>query len=715
MIDNDKANYAILLTLFHWGFHGWVPYALVGVQLGIMSYRHGLPLLMRTAFYPLLGKHTWGWIGDVIDGFTIVTVVSGICTSLGLGVWQITVGMAGLSWLPEDCDGDCYRDVYLAIIWGITCIATLSVLSGLGNGIKTLSQISLFAACFILGVTFFLGDTWFYMNSLTQCVGYYAQYSMTQLGWHVDAFAQQAWGSGGTPDMEGAPKAVTGGSFMDGWTIFYWGWWIAWCPFVGTFIARISRGRTVKEVIVYSLGGPLITSMLWFGIFGAMAIGMENNSQLLWQAGTDLYNDPSTFQTGQHGIPQAEFLGSYLGGAIDSRETTGGFGTSNGRCSGWAIPAKTNSSCVMDSVLGVYLNNGQACRPYCGDRFSVNHPQCIPQGAVEGVSKACGACFVQQPNFDRNGMTGCQIFEANPKNMGLPCPKYIKYWSANVAMSPVCLFTDWDQEASWYNTMAQFGPLLGYFFNVVSILSLLLFFVTSSDSGSLVVDTIAANGRDESSVIQRIFWAFTEGGLATGLVLGAEVGAEKSVLKALQAASICTGLPYTCLLCFLMPAIWLGFELETHMKRKTFKTPIFGGIFDLVDVVFSRGKCPVPVSQTKNFFLFLICPFIGAYQLTANKGRIYNYTVTLVSAGLFAAWIVLLAVSTPINGLWGMGWMMYLCLGFILANARREVRNDKGIYGNVAEDVAACVFMYPNAMVQAVEALEEPDSKDKGL
>jgi len=699
VLDNDKANFAMLYTIYHWGFHGWVPYALVGVQLGIMSFRHGLPLLMRSAFYPILGKHTWGWIGDAIDSFTIVTVVSGVCTSLGLGVWQITTGFEGMDWLPDPCDKECKRDVYLVIIWGITVIATASVVSGIGYGIKTLSQISVLSAGFIWLVALFAGDTWFYWNSITQTVGYYFHYSLTELGWRTDAFAQLDWGSGGTPDMAGASKiSDAGSSYINDWTIFYWGWWIAWCPFVGIFIARISRGRTVKEVICYSLGGPLITSILWFGLFGSMGIAMENNAQLLWRAGSDLYNDPTTFQTGMHSNPQSDFVGKYFG-AINSYQNTGGFGTSNGRCGAWSFD--TNAT-------------------RCGDQFTLNVANCVPSGAKNEASAGCGACFVQQASFDRDGKSGCEIFKNNPNNKGKDCPKYIKNWKADTTLSPVCLFTDWDQESSWYTTLGQLGPKLGPFLNALSIVSLILFFVTSSDSGSLVVDTLAANGRDECSTIQRVFWAFTEGGLATGLVAGAQLGKEKDVLKALQAASVCTGLPYTFFLCFLMPAIWRGFDLDKRkeMGYKSFKTPVYGGIFDCFDFLLSFGKCSFPKEATIQFFIHGALPWMGVYKIAfqtdnkiCNSKNIFSALVTVISAVCFYSWIVLVAISD--DGVWAVGWVMFLGLATIIGNLRLQVRLAKGISGNFIEDIAAAVFMYPNALYQCIEALDEEKVEGK--
>ena len=202
--QNDKANYAILTTIFHWGFHGWCVYTLVGLQMGLMAYRKKLPLTMRSCFYPLLGRHTWGWIGDVIDGFSIVTIVAGVCTSLGLGAVQIKRGLEGMNAFGPDADGD---TILLGIIWGITAIATISVVSGVHVGIKILSQLAFSLGLFILVIVFFAGSTEFYLNNMSSSVGYYFHYAFTKLGWHTDAYAQLGFGEGAAPDMLGASKS----------------------------------------------------------------------------------------------------------------------------------------------------------------------------------------------------------------------------------------------------------------------------------------------------------------------------------------------------------------------------------------------------------------------------------------------------------------------------------------------------------------------------
>ena len=494
--DNDEPNWALLMTLFHWGFHGWCVYTLVGVTMGVLAYRDGLPLLMRTCFYPILGRHTWGWIGDFIDGFSIVTIVAGVCTSLGLGTIQLKTGFLGLDALPEDCKSgsadamkDCNQNAYLVIIWVITAIATASVLSGIKVGIKTLSQMAFYLGIFLLVSTLFFDETWSLLDNVVQMVGYYFQYAFTMLGWHTDAIGIMYLGLGGAPDSAGvgsnslATESVVGsgaskkaqvwgsyGSYMDGWTIFYWGWWIAWSPFVGMFVSRISRGRTIREVINYTLTGPLLFSTIWFGIFGGAAIKMENNAQLLWQAGADLYGDPTWFQTGFNGNPASSFYQAYGNNAVQFRvEPCFGTGESGGKCSrcgAWPkYDATKTEGCAYDGAQKKWLYNGTECKPYCGSAsywgqetnpyaaytnlhtgpFRDSGNVCIPRGTTGGVREGCGACFVVPATFGNGaGDDGCAVFAKNPANTIIvdgkkttrPCPIYIKIGKVILKLAP---------------------------------------------------------------------------------------------------------------------------------------------------------------------------------------------------------------------------------------------------------------------------------------
>ncbi|EDO26046.1 predicted protein, partial [Nematostella vectensis] len=230
--DNQRAQDAINVTLFHWGIHGWIVYTMIGLLLGFLSYRYNMPMTMRTCFYPLLGDKIYGTFGDLIDILSVVCTMFGVCTSLGAGAIQLNDGLNRLnSDIPKSATSQ------VAIIWVITAVATASVISGIKIGIRRLSEICFSLGMFIFFIIFFYDDTWFLLNAFVQSIGYYLQW-IVQIGFHTDAFAQL----GNAPDGKQAP------SWMNDWTIFYWGWWIAWAPFVGVFIARISPMQMEYQV-----------------------------------------------------------------------------------------------------------------------------------------------------------------------------------------------------------------------------------------------------------------------------------------------------------------------------------------------------------------------------------------------------------------------------------------------------------------------------------
>merc|ERR550532_1111309 len=279
--DNQKAQDAINVTVYHWGLQAWVVYALVAISMGFLSYRKGLPLTFRTTLAPLFGKATWGWLGDLVDVVTIITIVAGLCTSLGKGARQIVSGMQRLEWTEGGMSEDDKVDAASWTIAVITLFATASVVSGLNVGIKWLSQMGFVLGNFLLCVVFFLDSPWYILNVIVQTFGYHLQH-LIELGFHCDAWAQLKDGEGRATDGKGAAAA-----WMDWWTIFYWGWWIAWAPFVGTFLARISRGRTIGNVIAYSLSVPFLYALVWFCTFGGAAIRMHRRAEFLSQLGGD--------------------------------------------------------------------------------------------------------------------------------------------------------------------------------------------------------------------------------------------------------------------------------------------------------------------------------------------------------------------------------------------------------------------------------------------
>lgn len=382
--NTDAASRAMVLAFLHWGLHGWAIYALVGLSLAYFAFRRELPLSIRSTLYPLLGDRIYGPIGHAVDIFAVFGTMFGVVTSLGLGAMQITSGLNYLTGLPD------VLWVQLAIIAVITALAVVSVTLGLDEGIKRLSRWNIWLTIVLLGFIVVLGPTLFILDSFVENLGNYA-FALLELSFWSEAYVDSDW--------------------QGDWTIFYWAWWIAWSPFVGTFIARISRGRTINEFI----GGVLLipTGMLffWFTALGGTAIHME--------------------LTGDPGLVQA----------------------------------------TMDNY-------------------------------------------------------GMAIFR-----------------------------------------LLELFPLSGLITTIV-IVMILIWFVTSSDSGSFVIDMLTAGGDVDPPKVQRVFWATTEGLVAAILLLAGG-------LNALQAAAVMAGLPFAVVVFFIVYALYRGLgrdELILYRTKQRYET-----------------------------------------------------------------------------------------------------------------------------------------------
>lgn len=247
----DAARQAMRITFFHWGIHAWAIYAVVALSLAYFSYRHGLPLRIRSALYPLVGERIYGPIGHTVDTFAVLGTIFGLATSLGLGVIQINSGFSYLFGIESSVT------VQVILIAVITLIATGSVFSGLDKGVKILSEVNMLLAVLLLAFVLIAGPTVYLLQTFVQNTGMYISniFSMT-----FNLYAYD-------------PKP----GWIGGWTLFYWGWWIAWSPFVGMFIARISRGRTIREFVVGVLMVPTGFTFLWMTIYGNTALHMVIN------------------------------------------------------------------------------------------------------------------------------------------------------------------------------------------------------------------------------------------------------------------------------------------------------------------------------------------------------------------------------------------------------------------------------------------------------
>ncbi|MFC7402610.1 BCCT family transporter [Citricoccus sp. GCM10030269] len=371
--EHTVAMLSMAQTFVHWGLHPWAIYAVIGLAVAYAIHRRGRPVSIRWALEPLLGDRVKGWMGDVIDILAIFGTVFGIATSLGLGVSQIAAGLSamGVVEAPDNV-------LLVVLIIVITLLATFSVVSGIGRGIKWLSNINLSLAALLLISVLLLGPTLFLFQNFVQSMGVYLA-EVLHMTFNVGAYS-------------GAP----GADWNAGWTLFYWGWWVSWAPFVGVFIARISRGRTVRQFIAGVLLVPTLLGFFWFSVMG----------------GAGLFR-----------------------------------------------------------------------------QFFSDNPL-VPEGA-----------------------------------------------------------DSFGTEAALFDVLGELP--LGSILSVIAILVIAIFFITSSDSGSLVVDMLASGGHPNPPIWSRVLFALLEGLLAIGLLLAGG-------LNALQAASIATALPFSIILIAMCFAIVKG-------------------------------------------------------------------------------------------------------------------------------------------------------------
>ncbi|TQS73833.1 BCCT family transporter [Rhodobacteraceae bacterium] len=367
---NDEAAFRLGMaaTIFHWGLHPWAIYAVLALALALFSYNKGLPLTIRSAFYPIFGERIWGWPGHIIDIIAVFATLFGLATSLGLGATQANAGLNAVFGVPINII------TQVILIIAITSVALVSVIRGLEGGVQKLSELNMILAILLLLFVLFTGPTLTLLGDIGVGLGAY----LTELPHLANPFGREDT------------------NYVQGWTSYYWAWWISWSPFVGMFIARVSRGRTVREFITCVLLIPSLACVVWMSIFGGVALQ----------------------QVIQDGYTVA-----------------------------------------MDADL------------------------------------------------------------------------------------PLQLFRVLDE--------LPFAQIT----SVVAIILVIVFFVTSSDSGSLVIDTITAGGKVDAPVAQRVFWATFEGGVAIVLLIGGG-------LSALQSMVISTGLLFTVVLLAMCYSIVQGLRAE---------------------------------------------------------------------------------------------------------------------------------------------------------
>ncbi len=370
----EAAKQAMSISFLHWGLHAWAIYTIVALSLAYFHFRRGLPLSIRSTLYPILGKRIYGRWGHTVDILAVFGTMFGVVTSLGLGVMQINSGLENLFGIPNSLT------VQFIIIAFVTALACGSLMLGLDKGIKRLSDINMGFTGVLLAFMVILGPTLFIFDSFVENIGNYL----------VALVPLSTWG-----------ESYSNTDWQSGWTIFYWAWWVSWAPFVGVFIARISRGRTIREFVLGVLLIPMLILFFWFTTFGGVAIHME------------------------------------LLAALD--------------------------------------------------------PALVSPGLVEAVQAD----------------TGSAIF------------KLVEYYPFT---KPVTLLI---------------------------VIMIVLWFVTSSDSASFVIDMLTAGGDTNPPKIQRLFWATMEGLIAAILLAAGGLGA-------LQAAAIVAGLPFALVIFVMMYALLRG-------------------------------------------------------------------------------------------------------------------------------------------------------------
>lgn len=244
----EAAARAVPLTFFHWGLHAWAIYVVLGLAIAYFAFRKKLPIAVRSVLHPLLGDRIFGWPGHLVDILAVIGTLFGLATSLGLGAMQVNAGLSHLFGIPRDVT------TQIVLIAVITFAATLSLVTGVDKGIRRLSELNVSLAALLMGFVFLVGPTQHLLDAFVHDIGLYLS-TFVEKSFALDPREDPTW--------------------RKSWTLFYWGWWIAWAPFVGTFVARISRGRTIREFVLGVSLAPTLVTFVWLTVFGETALFLE--------------------------------------------------------------------------------------------------------------------------------------------------------------------------------------------------------------------------------------------------------------------------------------------------------------------------------------------------------------------------------------------------------------------------------------------------------
>ncbi len=416
----EASRLSMAATIFHWGLHPWALYAVVGLALAYFGFRLNMPLSFRSLLHPLLGDRVWGRTGDAIDTLAIIATLTGVATSLGIGAQQVNAGLSFLFGIPSG------TGVQVCLIAAITALATVSVVLGLDAGIRRLSEWNMTLAAGLMLLLIFGGGLVAFLGASVENLGAYLQV-LPFNAFRTGAFSTESR------------------SWVNEWTVFYWAWWISWSPFVGMFIARVSRGRTIREFIAGVVLVPTVVAILWLTAFGTTTLRQHTK-----------YHEQLESQT------------------------------------------TSNESPV----------------------------QSLPQYWV-GTRDADGELIQQDDG----------TFERQQKSLTaveyLTAPIVTADGRGTIDTLPTVMFV---LIGTTFHSAIMINIAVG-----VATLCIVLFFVTSSDSASMVIDIIASGGNPDPPVGTRLFWALTEGLVAAALLFAGG-------LEALRAASITAALPFVIIL-----------------------------------------------------------------------------------------------------------------------------------------------------------------------
>eukprot|EP00746_Dinoflagellata_sp_MGD_P151093 gnl/MRDRNA2_/MRDRNA2_82786_c0_seq1.p1 gnl/MRDRNA2_/MRDRNA2_82786_c0~~gnl/MRDRNA2_/MRDRNA2_82786_c0_seq1.p1 ORF type:complete len:945 (+),score=106.13 gnl/MRDRNA2_/MRDRNA2_82786_c0_seq1:231-2837(+) len=737
---NEDAMHAIMVTYFHWGVHGWIAYTTMGAVLAITVHRRGFPMSIRYAFYPLLGKRTHGWWGDAIDVFSIVTTICGVSTSLGIGTFTLNAGFvrqshgiyrgtrfdvpANQTLYSDPSCGDqgrrCEQDqqpfgiqtnteTQLIIVSCVTCCATASVVSGLNTGIVNLSRITFSMGMVILLTVWLLGEPYHILNVLCQGLGYYIWY-LPKIGFQTDAYellGPADWGLGGPSDASGSH------TWMPHHTLFFWGWWISWAPFVGTFIAKISKGRTMRQFIVGTTIIPSLYSFVWMGTFGAEGIRMQRMADSMGLCKIAEMRDVTLCQ--QEGNMRA--ANCYLYSASYTREMKE------------QLRMGVDPDCQLDPV---YHDGFGRCKEFLWHRRKEVGLQCV--WTTTWVPMPCNKEPQAQGGPGRCTFGGCEegtqvvpdpTALAYPPVRG-PCKGIIMmsevdphsskrtfnwFYGAQprcfvpVQDNVVCLYGQDKAAEMFFDVIASYGPK-GYseLLSTICVVAMILYFVTSSDSGSFTVDMFASNGDQDPPTSQRIFWSVTEGTCCAVLMYSGKNLADSAAgFKALQGAVVLTGLPYTVVIWFVSQALVLLCKEEAgdySQERKSFK--IF--IIDLGYPIKILGNTLGP-----GITMGRIIGHVGGWPLSSVSAKCSETVFTFVFQGVYSLAVGLVCISGITEQWHIVGLVLYIgfttFLGFLRNQVRRHLEIDRG---DLFVDVLCGWFLPMFTLVQMDHELFSP-------